>query len=124
MIMYTSIKANIPQPLSTSFSTWDHHPARPPIEFHRLVKKKKKSWFLYPAFPPPSGSLKAAYNRLPILSPQQTPCEVGGAERALTGLLCENSSQSAVTGPRSPIWLHAEEWGIELGSSGSNSPAL
>ena len=29
------------------------------------------------------------------LSPQQTPSEVGGAERALTGLLCKNSSKSA-----------------------------
>ena len=36
-----------------------------------------------PRFSPPYGSLKAAYSCLPILSPQQTPCEVGGAERAL-----------------------------------------
>ena len=60
------------------------------------------------------NSLKVAYNQLP---PQQTPCEVGGAERALTELLCKNSSKSTVTSPRSPRWLHVEEkWGIETRS--------
>ena len=81
--------------------------------------KEEEELVFIPHFSPPYGSLKAAYNRLPILSPQQTPCEVGGAEKALTGLLCKNSSKSAVTSPRSLSSLHVEEWGIE-----SRSPDL
>ena len=73
------------------------------------VNEEEEELVFMPRFPPPYGSLKATYNRLPLLSPQQTPCEVGGAERALTGLLCKNSSKSAVTSPRSPNWLHEEE---------------
>ena len=46
----------------------------------------------------------------------QGACEVGGAERALTELLCKNSSKSTVTSLRSLSWLRVEEWGIETGS--------
>ena len=49
-------------------------------------KKKKKVRFYTLLF---TTSLKAAYNRLPLLSPQQTPCEVGEAESALAELLLE-----------------------------------
>ena len=81
------------------------------------IDEEEEELVFIPRFSPPYSSLKAAYNRLPILSPQQTPCETGGAERALTELLCKNSSKSAVTSPRSPSWLHVEEeWGIEPGS--------
>ena len=73
-----------------------------------------------PRFPPRYGSLKAVYNRLPILSPPQTPCEVGRELREL----CKNSSKKTVTGPRSPSWLHVEEWGIEPQISRLESHAL
>ena len=85
---------------------------------------KEEELVFIPRFPPPYGSLKAANNRLPILSQQQIPCEVGGAERALRELLCKNSSKSAVTSPRSPSWLHVEEWGIEPGSPDQNPTLL
>ena len=53
---------------------------------HAAVYRERELFFLYPTFHHPYSSLKAPYNRLPILSPQQTPCEVGGAERALREL--------------------------------------
>ena len=48
----------------------------------RARKRRRRVGFYTPLFTT-YGSLKAAYNRLPILSPQQTPYEAGGAERAL-----------------------------------------
>ena len=46
-----------------------------------------------PRFSPPYGNLKVACIRRPFLSPQPTPCEVGGAGRTLKRI---------VTDPRSP----------------------
>ena len=51
-----------------------------------ILEEEEEELVFIPRFPPPYGSLKAAYNRLPFRSPQQTPCEVGGAERALREL--------------------------------------
>ena len=79
-------------------------------------EEEEEELVFIPRFPPPYGSLKVAYKHLPILSPQHPPCEVGGAQRALTGLLCKKSSKSTVTSTRSPSWLLVEEWGIETGS--------
>ncbi|XP_077197315.1 proteasomal ATPase-associated factor 1 isoform X1 [Paroedura picta] len=45
-------------------------------------------------------------------SRQPSPCEGGEAERALAGVLCENSTIRTVTSPRSPSWLHVEEPGL------------
>ena len=44
------------------------------------LEEEEEELVFIPRFSPPYGSLKVAYNRLPILSPQQTPCEVSGAE--------------------------------------------
>ena len=53
-------------------------------DFSKLRELEEEEELVFiPCFSLPYGSLKAAYNRLPILSPQQTPCEVGGTERAL-----------------------------------------
>ena len=43
-------------------------------------EEEEEELVFIPRFPPPYSSLKASDNRLPILSPQQTPCEAGGAE--------------------------------------------
>ena len=68
------------------------------------VKKKKKVGFYTLLFTTLQSSLQSL-----SLSPQQTPCEVGGAERALTELPWKKSSKSTVSTPRSPSWLGVEE---------------
>ena len=51
-----------------------------------------------PYFSPPYGSLKATYNRLLFLSPQQTPCEVREAEKALKSCDWPQVTQLAACG--------------------------
>ena len=84
---------------------------------HALVTLEEEELVFIPRLSPPYGSLKAAYNRLPLLSPQQTPCEAGGAERALTEPLCKNSSKRTVTSQGHParcMWRRSGESKLDL----------